>query len=127
MSHPKGNTKEVTARALSLSHLEQEETGAQSDSMERQELTTLEQEIAQVDTTIEDMEQKVNVLRWTVEARGPQYGELVSTDSASISLLGGDDEAPRPFLEQSQIFMIMVLCGVAAVAVGISAAVIFLA
>ncbi|KAG5268632.1 hypothetical protein AALO_G00214670 [Alosa alosa] len=122
-----GDTKEVAARALSLSNLQHEETGAQSDSVEHQELTQLEQEIAQVDRTIEEMEQKVNVMRWTVEARGPQYGEMVSTDSASLSLLGGDEEAsPQGTFQQSQIFMIMALCGVAAVAVAICVCVVFL-
>ncbi|XP_062377210.1 regulator of G-protein signaling 9-binding protein isoform X2 [Sardina pilchardus] len=122
-----GDTKEVAARALSLSNLQHEETGAQSDSVERQELTQLEQEIAQVDRTIEDMEQKVNVMRWTVEARGPQYGEMVSTDSASLSILGADDEASEGTAPQSQMFMIVGLCGVAAVAVAICVCVVFLA
>lgn len=126
-SHHEGDTHEVAARALSLPDLQHEGTGAQSDSVERQELSQLEQEMTQVDRTIEDMELKVNVLRWTVEARGPQNGELVSTDSASLTLMAGDEEAPGGTAERSQIFMIMVICGVAAVAVGISLSVIFLA
>ncbi|KAL2085636.1 hypothetical protein ACEWY4_018956 [Coilia grayii] len=119
-----GDTKEVAARALSLPDLQYEQK-SQSDSVERQELSQLEEEIAQVDRTIEDMELKVNVLRWTVEAQGPQYGELVSTDSTSIALVDEDEEAPGRGRKLTPV--ILALCGVAIGAVVIAVCVVFFA
>lgn len=121
-----GGTTEVAARALSVPDL-QEEHGEQTASMEGLEQSQLEQEIAQVDCTLEDMEMKVNVLRWTVEARGPQYSELLSTDSASLALLCTDEEAAQGKLcDRSQMFIVMLLGGVAAIAMALSVCVIFL-
>ncbi|KAJ8375158.1 hypothetical protein SKAU_G00057380 [Synaphobranchus kaupii] len=62
-----GKTTEVAARALSLPDLNHDET---PPSVERLEQSDLEVEIARVDQMIEDMELKVNVLRWMVEAPG---------------------------------------------------------
>lgn len=104
----------------------QEEHGEQTVSMEGLEQSQLEQEIAQVDRTLEDMEMKVNVLRWTVEARGPQYSDPVSTDSASVGLLCTDEEAQVQFCDRSQMFVVMLLGGVAAIAVALSVCVVFL-
>ncbi|RXN17345.1 diphthamide biosynthesis 2 [Labeo rohita] len=95
-----GGTTEVAARALSLPDLKEAGDGTQTSSMEGQEQSQLEQEIAQVDRTLEDMELKVNVLRWTVEALGPQYADPVSTDSASLALLSIDEEAAQGFCSQ---------------------------
>ncbi|XP_026791615.2 regulator of G-protein signaling 9-binding protein [Pangasianodon hypophthalmus] len=121
-----GGMTEVAARALSVPDL-QEEHGEQTDSMEGLEQSQLEQEIAQVDRTLEDMEMKVNVLRWTVEARGPQYSEPLSTDSASLGLLCTDEEeAQVRFCDRSQMFVVMLLGGVAAIAVALSVCVVFL-
>lgn len=105
----------------------QEEHGEQTASMEGLEQSQLEQEIAQVDRTLEDMEMKVNVLRWTVEAQGPQYSEPLSTDSASLGLLCTDvEEAQVQFCDRSQMFMVMLLGGVAATAVVLSLCVVLL-
>lgn len=121
-----GGATEVAARALSVPDL-QEEHGEQTASVEGLQRSQLEQEIAQVDLTLEDMEMKVNVLRWTVEARGPQYSELVSTDSASLSLLCTDDEeAQGKSCDRSQMFVVMLLGGVAVIAVVLSACVVLL-
>ncbi|XP_051961462.1 regulator of G-protein signaling 9-binding protein B-like [Xyrauchen texanus] len=122
-----GGTTEMVARALSLPDLQEASDGTQTSSMEGQEQSQLEQEIAQVDRTLEDMELKVNVLRWTVEAQGLQYADPVSTDSASLALLSIDEEAAERFCDRSQIFMAMILCGVAIFAVALSVCVVFLA
>lgn len=117
---------EVAARALSMPDL-QEQHGEQTASTEDLEQSQLEQEIAQVDRTLEDMEMKVNVLRWTVEAQGPQYSELLSTDSASLGLLCTDvEEAQVQLCDRSQMFMVMLLGGMAAIAVVLSVGVVFL-
>ncbi|XP_062850061.1 regulator of G-protein signaling 9-binding protein isoform X1 [Trichomycterus rosablanca] len=122
-----GGTAEVAACALSLPDL-QEERGVQTASMEGLEQNQLEQEISQVDRTLEDMEMKVNVLRWTVEAQGPQYGDPVSTDSASLALLCYDEEeAVQKLCDRSQMFVVMLLCGVAVIALLLSVCVVFLA
>lgn len=104
----------------------QEEHGEQTASMEGLEQSQLEQEIAQVDRTLEDMEMKVNVLRWTVEALGPQDSEPLSTDSASQGLLCNDEEAQGQFCDRSQMFVMMLLGGVAAIAVTLAVCVVFL-
>ncbi|XP_051572901.1 regulator of G-protein signaling 9-binding protein B-like isoform X1 [Myxocyprinus asiaticus] len=122
-----GGTTEVAARALSLPDLQEANDGTQTSNMESQEQSQLEQEIAQVDRTLEDMELKVNVLRWTVEAQGPQYADPVSTDSASLALLSIDEEAAEHFCDRSQMFMAMMLCGVVLFAVVLSVCVVFLA
>ncbi|XP_061096765.1 regulator of G-protein signaling 9-binding protein [Conger conger] len=119
-----GKTTEVAARALSLPDLNHDETPS---SVDRLEQSALEVEIARVDQMIEDMELKVNVLRWTVEARGPQYADPVSTDSASLALLAMDEEEPDRCCDRSQIFVSMMLCGVAILAVVLSVCVVFLA
>lgn len=116
----------MAARALSLPDLQEEGAGTQTTSVEVQEQSQLEQEIAQVDRTLDDMEMKVNVLRWTVEALGPQYTDLVSTDSASLALLSVDEEAAQRFCSRSQMFAAMMLCGVAIFAVVLSVCVVFL-
>ncbi|KAG9274022.1 regulator of G-protein signaling 9-binding protein [Astyanax mexicanus] len=119
-----GGATEVAARALSMPNL-QEQNGEQTASMEGLDQSQLEQEIAQVDRTLEDMEMKVNVLRWTVEAKGPQYADPVSVDSASLALLSGDEEGG--FCDRSQMFVLLMLCGVALVAVVLSVCVVYLA
>lgn len=104
----------------------QEEHGEQTASMEGLEQSQLEQEIAQVDRTLEDMEMKVNVPRWTVEAQGPQYCEPLSTDSTSLELLCSDvEEAQWQFCDRSQMFVMMLLVGVAAIAMALSVCVVF--
>ncbi|KAF7706172.1 regulator of G-protein signaling 9-binding protein [Silurus meridionalis] len=120
-----GGTTEVAARALSVPDL-QEQHGEHTASVEGLEQSQLEQEIAQVDLTLEDMEMKVNVLRWTVEARGLQYCDPLSTDSASLGLLCADEEAQAQFCDRSQMFVVMLLVGVAAIALALSACVVLL-
>lgn len=72
----------------------------------------MEQEISQIDHMIDDMEMKVNVLRWMVEPHGPQYADpLSSADSASLALLSVDEEQPaqQPLCQRKQIFAFLLL------------------
>lgn len=120
-----GGGSEVAARALSLPDLNQ----AQSPSLENEEHGTMEREISQISHMIDDMEMKVNVLRWMVEPHGPQYADpLSSTDSTSLALLSVDEEQPgHPCLcQRSQIFVLLLLFAVVLVAATLSVSIIFL-
>ncbi|XP_035375798.1 regulator of G-protein signaling 9-binding protein isoform X1 [Electrophorus electricus] len=116
-----GGTSEIAARALSLPEL-QEDAGE-----EDLEQTQLEEDIAHVDRTLQDMEQKVNVLHWTVEAQGPLYAEPLSSDSTSSALLSVDEEAPGGLCNHTHLSAVLLLCGVAAMAVALSVSVALLA
>lgn len=116
----------MAARALSMADLSH--TTELPESVERLEQSQLEEEIAKVDCMMEDMELKVNVLRWMVESRGPQYADPVSTDSASLALLSLDEEDPgprRPSCERSRIFMALLVCGLFVVAAALSVSVVY--
>lgn len=112
-----GGGSEVAARALSLPDLNQAQTPV--DGLESQERSTMEKEISQIDHMIDDMEMKVNVMRWMVESRGPQYADPhSSTDSASLALLSVDEEqpGPQPLCQRNHIFALVVLVAVVLVA-----------
>ncbi|AWP20900.1 putative regulator of G-protein signaling 9-binding protein B-like [Scophthalmus maximus] len=107
-----GGGSEVAARALSLPDLNQALTPTPAAGLESQERSTMEQEISQIDHMIDDMEMKVNVLRWMVEPYGPQYADpLSSADSASLALLSVDEEQPaqQPLCQRKQIFAFLLL------------------
>ncbi|MEQ2163312.1 hypothetical protein GOODEAATRI_028785, partial [Goodea atripinnis] len=108
-----------------LPDLNQAQTQTIPAGLESQERSTMELEIDQIDRMIDDMELKVNVLRWMVESHGPQYADpLSSTDSASMALLSIDEEqqAPRsqPLCQRSHIFVLLLLFGVIFVAATLS-------
>lgn len=108
--------------------MNQAQTPTLPDALESQERSTMEQEISQIDHMIDDMEKKVNVLRWMVEPHGPQYADPVSTaDSASLALLSVDEEQPghQPLCQRSQIFVLLLLCAVVLVAATLSVCVFF--
>lgn len=88
----------------------------------------MEQEISQMSRMIDDMEMKVNVLRWMVEPHGPQYADpLSSTDSTSLALLSVDEEqpGPQPLCQRSQAFALLLLFAVVLVAATLSVSIIF--
>lgn len=88
----------------------------------------MEREIGHIAQMIDQMEAKVNVLRWMVEPRGPRYAEpLSSTDSASLALLSGDEEQPgrQPSPQHTQIFVLFTLFGAVLLATVLSIGVIF--
>ncbi|XP_034429066.1 regulator of G-protein signaling 9-binding protein [Hippoglossus hippoglossus] len=123
-----GGGSEVAARALSLPDLNQAQTAAPDAGLEIQERGAMEQEISHLDHMIDDMEMKVNVLRWMVEPRGPQYADpLSSTDSASLALLSVDEEQPghQPLCQRSHIFVLLLLMAVVLLAATLSVCVVF--
>lgn len=114
-----GGGSEVAARALSLPDLNQDQPATLPAGLESQERCTMEQEISQIDQMIDDMEMKVNVLRWMVEPHGPQYADpLSSTDSASLALVSVDEEQPghQTLCQRNHIFVFVSLFAVALVA-----------
>uniref|UniRef100_A0A1A8LQ26 Regulator of G-protein signalling 9 binding protein n=1 Tax=Nothobranchius pienaari TaxID=704102 RepID=A0A1A8LQ26_9TELE len=120
-----GGGSEVAARALSLPDLNQTQARILPPSLETEEHSTMEREITQIDHMIDDMEMKVNVLRWTVEPRGPQYADpLSSTDSASLALVSVVEEQPgprfQPLCQRSHVFVLLLLFAVILVAVTLS-------
>ncbi|XP_015230461.1 PREDICTED: regulator of G-protein signaling 9-binding protein B-like [Cyprinodon variegatus] len=120
-----GGCSEVAARALSLPDMNEAETKTLPEGLESQERNTMELEINQIDRMIDDMEMKVNVLRWMVEPHGPQYADpLSSTDSASMALVPVDEEqqatGSQALCQRSHIFVLLLLFGVIFVAATLS-------
>lgn len=120
-----GGGTEVAARALSLPDLNQAESTAPPAGLEGQEHCSLEQDIGRMDHMIDDMETKVNVLRWMVEPRGTMFPNG-STDSMSMALLSVDDECPgtepepATLCQRSHIFAVILLSVVILVAAALS-------
>lgn len=120
-----GGGSEVAARALSLPDLQTPNLPA---GLDRQERSAMEQEIGHISQMIDQMETKVNVLRWTVEPRGPRDAEpLSSTDSASLALLSLDEEQPgrQPSSQHTQTLVLFMLLAVVLLTATLSISVIF--
>lgn len=118
----------MAARALSLPDLNQTQSPNLPATLENEEHSTMEREIGHISHMIDDMEMKVNVLRWMVEPHGPQYADpLSSTDSASLALLSVDEEQPgqQSLCQRSHIFALLFLFAVVLVAATLSVSVIF--
>ncbi|XP_058495630.1 regulator of G-protein signaling 9-binding protein [Solea solea] len=123
-----GGGSEVAARALSVPDLNQDQTPTLEAGLEIQERSTMEQEISHIDHMIDDMEMKVNVLRWMVEPHGPQYADpLSSTDSSSLALLSVDEEQPghQPPSKRNQIVVLLLLFAVILLATTLSVCIFF--
>ncbi|XP_059849467.1 regulator of G-protein signaling 9-binding protein [Hypanus sabinus] len=78
-----GGTSAVAARAMNIQNMNYEE----GNNIDTVDLNDLEQEIYEVGEMIHEMEMKVNVLQWTVEAKQGPGSELKSTASAGVSSL----------------------------------------
>lgn len=87
-----GGAAGVAARALSARSLRHE---AERDFVV-DDLQELEREIRQVGEMIHDMEMKVNVPRWTVQARQVAGAELLSSAGASSTGFVSIEERTRP-------------------------------
>ncbi|XP_061661801.1 regulator of G-protein signaling 9-binding protein isoform X2 [Syngnathoides biaculeatus] len=124
-----GGNSEVAARALSLPDLNGPLNSDLIDGLENREHKTMEQEISQIDRMIDDMETKVNVLRWMVEPRGPLDGDpLGSADTASLGLLSVDEErlaGRRPGGERNHVVALLLMCAVILVASTLSVCIFF--
>lgn len=120
----------MAARALSLPDLNQAQSPTLPAGLENQERSTMEQEISQIDHMIDDMEMKVNVMRWMVQPHGPQYTDpLSSTDSASLGLFSVDEEQPghQPLCQRSQIVVLLLMFAVALVSATLSVCIVIFA
>ncbi|XP_067853588.1 regulator of G-protein signaling 9-binding protein [Heptranchias perlo] len=76
-----GGTSAVAARAMCVQNMKYEE----GNNIDTLDLNDLEQEINEVGEMIYEMEMKVNVPQWTVEAKQDLSSELKSTASAGTS------------------------------------------
>ncbi|XP_034562662.1 regulator of G-protein signaling 9-binding protein [Notolabrus celidotus] len=125
-----GGGSEVAARALSLPDLNQAQTSTLPAGLEILERSTMEKEISQIDHMIDDMEMKVNVLRWMVEPRGPkQVDELSGSDNTSLALMSVEEEeqpAQRSLCQRSPIFVLLLLLLVVLVAATLSVSIVLL-
>nr|AUG68997.1 regulator of G-protein signaling 9-bindinG protein B [Carcharhinus amblyrhynchos] len=119
-----GGTSEVAARALSVQNIVHDST----QNVENLELDELEEQIEKVDRMMENMEMKVNVLRWTVEAKGDAYHSVISNDASSVALLCAEEEMrSNQCCDRETCFMSMLFCTVALIAVVLSVCVVNLA
>ncbi|MGH0120813.1 UNVERIFIED_CONTAM: hypothetical protein FKN15_065149, partial [Acipenser sinensis] len=119
-----GATSDIAARALSVQKINYDETVSSVDRLEQKDL---EEQIDKVDKMIYDIEMKVNVLRWTVEAKEPKYADPVSNDTSSVAMLSLEDDDNDQCCDQGQVIVSVILCGVAMVAVVLSVCVVYLA
>ncbi|XP_053522730.1 regulator of G-protein signaling 9-binding protein [Artibeus jamaicensis] len=87
-----GHSSGVAARALSIRSLRHE---AERD-FDKEDLHKLEREILQVGKMIHDLEMKVNVPRWTVQARQAAGAELLSSAGASTAGFASVEERTGP-------------------------------
>ncbi|XP_069757892.1 regulator of G-protein signaling 9-binding protein [Narcine bancroftii] len=77
-----GSTSVVAARGMNIPNMKYEERS----NIDTVDLNDLEQEINEVAEMTYEMEMKVNVLQWTVEAKQGPGSELKSTANAGASL-----------------------------------------
>ncbi|KAM5157730.1 regulator of G-protein signaling 9-binding protein B-like [Mantella aurantiaca] len=89
-----GSTSAIASRALSVQNITYNESPS-ANNKEKLEHNELENEILKADQMITDMELKVNVLRWTVEATVNMNDELDSNDVSSTALLSMDEKENR--------------------------------
>lgn len=119
-----GGGSEVAARALSLPDLNQVQTSSLPAGLEIQERSTMEEEISRIDHMINNMEEKVNVLRWMVEPK--QVDQLSGSDSTSLALMSVDEEQPeqQSLCQRSHIFVLLLLLMVFLVAATLSVSIV---
>ncbi|XP_036896037.1 regulator of G-protein signaling 9-binding protein [Sturnira hondurensis] len=87
-----GGSAGVAARALSIRSLRHEA----EQGFDVEDLRKLEREILQVGKMIHDLEMKVNVPRWTVQARQAAGAELLSSAGASTAGFDSVEERTGP-------------------------------
>ncbi|MEE6464913.1 hypothetical protein FKM82_006402 [Ascaphus truei] len=112
-----GGTSAVASRALSVQNMNYNDSPTNKGNLEHKEL---EDEIVKVDKMINDMEMKVNVLRWTVEANASINDELVNNEVSSVALLSMEEGESRNCCNGREFFVSWVLCGLALIAVTLS-------
>ncbi|XP_062923534.1 regulator of G-protein signaling 9-binding protein [Mobula hypostoma] len=113
-----GGTSAVAARAMNIQNMNYEE----GNNIDTVDLNDLEQEIYEVGEMIHEMEMKVNVLQWTVEAKQGPGSELKSTTSAGVSSLAvmsvsGDG---NKLCDTSKVFAGAMFSAVLIIAIGLA-------
>uniref|UniRef100_A0A8C5PUZ5 Uncharacterized protein n=1 Tax=Leptobrachium leishanense TaxID=445787 RepID=A0A8C5PUZ5_9ANUR len=112
-----GSTSAIAARALSVQNITYSDSPTNKANLEHKDL---EDEILKVDELITDMEMKVNVLRWTVEANANLNDEIETNDASSATLLSVEDreaQESRHCCNGQQLIVSLLLCGVTLIAV----------
>uniref|UniRef100_UPI00398F3691 regulator of G-protein signaling 9-binding protein n=1 Tax=Pristiophorus japonicus TaxID=55135 RepID=UPI00398F3691 len=98
-----GGTSVVAARAMSVQNMKYEE----GNDIDILDLNDLEQEINEVGEMIYEMEMKVNVLQWTVEAKqdvGAALKSTASADASPLGILSGNGGDNKKLWDTSKIF-----------------------
>ncbi|XP_078541935.1 regulator of G-protein signaling 9-binding protein B-like [Lissotriton helveticus] len=119
-----GTTAHIASRALSVQNIIYDEA---VNSKENLELSELAAEIEKVDEMLNDMEMKVNVLRWTVEASGGREDEVFSNEASSLAMLSVEEGGILRCCRGGQYILSLILCGAALIAVTLSVSVVHLA
>ncbi|XP_054856827.1 regulator of G-protein signaling 9-binding protein [Eublepharis macularius] len=109
-----GGTSGVAARAMSVQNMKYDEADRNIDVVD---LKDLEKEIHQVGEMMYEMEMKVNVPQWTVEAKQNPGAELNSAISMGTSSIGMLDEERKPFCHGSKALAGVIFTAVLLVAV----------
>ncbi|KAG8442366.1 hypothetical protein GDO86_011239 [Hymenochirus boettgeri] len=113
-----GPTSAIASRALSAQNMNYSDSPANKTNEEYKEI---EDEILKVDNMITDMEMKVNVLRWTVEANSRINEELDSTnDESSVALLSMEEGNSQQCCSNRQLILSFLVGGIALVAITLS-------
>ncbi|XP_030058417.1 regulator of G-protein signaling 9-binding protein [Microcaecilia unicolor] len=108
-----GGTSGVAARAMSVQNLKYEE----DHNIDVIDLTELEDEINQVEEMMYEMEMKVNVPHWTVEAKQDPGAELKSTLNVGASSVGMISTKDNKSCDPSKILAGIIFTAVLIVAI----------
>nr|AUG68990.1 regulator of G-protein signaling 9-bindinG protein [Carcharhinus amblyrhynchos] len=94
-----GRTSAVAARAMSVQNMKYDEC----NDIDTVDLNELEQDINEVKEMIYEMEMKVNVLQWTVEAKqaaGPER----PAGASSLGMISVHDDGNKKLCDTSKVF-----------------------
>lgn len=98
-----GGTSAVAARAMNIQNMKYDE----GNNIDTADLNDLEQEINEVGEMIYEMDMKVNVLQWTVEAKQGPGSELKSTVTAgasSLAVVCANGEGNEKLCDTNKVF-----------------------
>ncbi|KAM9481612.1 regulator of G-protein signaling 9-binding protein [Clarias gariepinus] len=90
-----GSTGTVAARAMSMQNMKYD---SDPGMMDTEDLKDLEAEISQLDQMMEEMEMKVQVAPWAVEAKqeaGAELKSTVSVGNSSVGVISICEEEPK--------------------------------
>ncbi|XP_053322845.1 regulator of G-protein signaling 9-binding protein B-like [Spea bombifrons] len=112
-----GDTSPIASRALSVPNITYNDLPTNNANTELKEL---DEEIMKVDQMITDMEEKVNVLRWTVEANTNVNDEIENNEASSVTLLSVEERETRNCCNGGRLIVSLLLCGVTLITVTLS-------